>query len=159
VDTLRAPLDPGLSEGARWAGLRPHRKHGKWYPDKRRAFVVPLGTADALGRAIASAVTGQALTPKPAWLATLDANRARMLSKLQDLNAPTVHLDREKSRQARGWGWDQAQCLRTRRGPGARTLRTRCGTEGGNDDAAGAMRSSLEAKNPLAEHGATQFFC
>jgi hypothetical protein len=88
----------------RWRVFHRHRKHGKWYPDKRRAFVVPVATADALAGAIASAATGQAVTAKPPWLATLDANRAKMLTKLQDLNAPPVYLERQQRRMARGWG-------------------------------------------------------
>src|SRR5688572_29371651 len=34
----------------------------------------------------------------------MGANRAGMLAKLQDLNAPPVYLEREKRRQTCGWG-------------------------------------------------------
>jgi hypothetical protein len=94
----------GGRQYVRWRVFHRHRKRRQWYPDKRRAFVVPLGTADALARAIASAATGEALTAKPGWLAKLDDYRMRMLAKLQDLNAPPTFLLREKRRRARGWG-------------------------------------------------------
>jgi hypothetical protein len=81
-----------------------HRKHGTWYPDKRRSFVVPIGCGEALGRAVAAASVGAVQTPTPAWLETLDENRSKLLPKLEDLNSPEHYLKRERHRLARGWG-------------------------------------------------------
>jgi hypothetical protein len=88
----------------RWRVFHRHRKSRKWYPDKRRAFVVPLDGADALARAIAGAASGQSITAKPQWLESIDRYRASLLSKLQYLNAPASYQEREKRRRVRGWG-------------------------------------------------------
>ena len=94
----------GGREFVRWRIFHRHRKHGTWYPDKRRAFVVPLGSAAGLARAIASAAAGQTATPKPSWLAALDESRSQLLAKLQELNAPDKYLKRELHRRARARG-------------------------------------------------------
>src|SRR5215213_11291188 len=77
LDTFIAevPVDPrrsilvylrqhGGRQYVRWRVFHRHRKHGTWYPDKRRAFVVPVGCGDALGRAVAAASAGAVQTPK-----------------------------------------------------------------------------------------------
>jgi hypothetical protein len=117
IDTFIAevPIDPhrsilvylrqhGGRQYVRWRVFHRHRKHAHWYPDKRRAFVVPLGSAAALGHAIIAAVSGEPVTTKPGWLARLDEHRETLLGKLLDLNAPDEYLKREEHRRVRAWG-------------------------------------------------------
>lgn len=94
----------GGREYVRWRVFHKHAKGGNWYPDRRRAFVIPLAIAKALGDAMAAAGTGRAATAKPAWLEQIDHYRASTLFKLLDLNAPQFILERERRRRVRGWG-------------------------------------------------------
>jgi hypothetical protein len=86
----------------RWRVFHQHRKSKGWYPDRRRAFVVPVGVAGALAEAIANAPTGHQRSAKPHWLEYLDTNRRDRLAKLMDLNAPPCVLDAERRRLYRG---------------------------------------------------------
>jgi hypothetical protein len=108
VDSRRSILvclrKHGGRKYVRWRVFHRLRKLGYWYPDKSRAFVVPLSSATALAGAIATAGTGQASSATPAWLAKLDAERAQLLPKLKALNAPPLYVEREKRRRARAWG-------------------------------------------------------
>jgi hypothetical protein len=80
IDTHRSILVYLRQHGGRmyvrWRVFHKHRKHGKWYPHKRRAFVVPLGAADAVGRAIACAAGERPVTANLEWLAKIAAHRA-----------------------------------------------------------------------------------
>lgn len=125
VDTFIAevPVDPqrcilvylrqhGGRQYVRWRVFHKHGQGGNWYPDKRRAFVLSAGIADALARAIASAATGQAVTPKPAWLEAIDAWREHRCRCMADLNAPPTVQEWERRQRLRGWGmgplkWEQ----------------------------------------------------
>jgi hypothetical protein len=116
VDTFIAevPIDPHRSilvylrqhagrQYVRWRVFHRHRKHGKWYPDKRRAFVIPVGIANALAGALASAVTAQPVSPKPAWLQAIDDHCEHRYRCFVELNAPTFLQERERRRRLRGW--------------------------------------------------------
>ncbi|MGH7176763.1 MAG: hypothetical protein ACREJC_05225 [Tepidisphaeraceae bacterium] len=92
----------GGRDFVRWRVFHRHRKFGNWYPDKRRAFVVPLGIAAALADAIAKAETGRQATKQPAWLEHIDMNRRHRLAKLGELNAPSSVLEAERRRLRRG---------------------------------------------------------
>jgi hypothetical protein len=115
IDTFIAevPLDPnrailvymrehGGRRYIRWRVFHRHRKGRNWYPDKRRAFVVPVEGAASLGDAIAKATCGQPITPKPAWLASVDYFRQRRGYCLLELNAPPAVLEAEMRKRLRG---------------------------------------------------------
>lgn len=116
VDTFMAevPLDPrrsvlvylrrhGGREFVRWRVFHRHSVGGNWYPDRRRAFVVPSAAAGALGHAIASASRGNAMGAKPEWLAVIDTGRDHCCRVLKELNAPASLQDRARRDRHRGW--------------------------------------------------------
>lgn len=86
----------------RWRVFHKHRKVRQWYPDRRRWFVVPVGIADALARAIAAAPAGQAIAPQPSWLDAIDKRLAHRLACLVDLNAPPKILEVAIRRRHKG---------------------------------------------------------
>jgi len=88
----------------RWRVFHRHRKGGNWYPDTRRAFVIPLDAGDALASAIAAARRGDTCTAKPEWLAQVDAWRERRHLCLLDLNAPPAVMESERRKRMRGYG-------------------------------------------------------
>jgi len=88
----------------RWRVFHRHRRSGLWYPDKRRAFVVPLAACEALAAAIAAGATGRAVTPEPPWLTALDAGRDYKLRRMDELSAPPKVMDVEIRRRGRAWG-------------------------------------------------------
>jgi hypothetical protein len=115
VDTFIAevPIDPertilvylrqhGGRSFVRWRVFHKHRKHGGWYPDWRRAFIIPTHVADALGAAITGAPGSQQTTPKPHWIEKHESHLRRRLACLQDLNAPELIIDAERRRLRRG---------------------------------------------------------
>lgn len=63
-DTLVYQRKHGGRSYVRWRVFRNHRR-GFWYPDKRRAFVVPECIAETLGAVIAAAVGGKGVTKLP----------------------------------------------------------------------------------------------
>jgi hypothetical protein len=106
IDTHRSILvyhrEHGGRQYIRWRVFHRHRKHGNWYPDKRRAFVVPLGAAKALGHAIQLATAGQPVTAKPQWLKMLDEYRDHRHRCMIELNAPPAVLERERRLTMKG---------------------------------------------------------
>jgi hypothetical protein len=60
-----------------------HRRFKSWYPDKRRAFVVPIANAIALAESIAAAASGLQCTAKPGWLQHVEENRHSRVLKLR----------------------------------------------------------------------------
>ena len=107
MDAHRAILvylrEHGGRQYVRWRVFHRHRKHGRWYPDKRRAFVVPLSSASALASAIASAATRQAVTAKPDWLQAIDEHCEHRYRCFVELNAPAILQEHERRRRLRGW--------------------------------------------------------
>ena len=87
----------GGREYVRWRTWHKHRKLGRWYPDKRRSFIVPLADAGPLAKAILAAVQGKQ-GEMPAWLAWREAQRDRRAGLLETLNAPPDVLARAKRR-------------------------------------------------------------
>lgn len=80
----------------------PGGQRGCWYPDKRRAFVIPVGVAEALAVAIMAGPAGQQITPKPPWLAAIDAYKPQRILKLAELAAPPDVLEPERRRLRKG---------------------------------------------------------
>jgi hypothetical protein len=105
IDSHRSILvylrEHGGRQYVRWRVFHRHRRHGNWYPDKHRSFVVPLAGADGLAGAIAAAGSKQAVTSKPAWLQAIDAYREHRYRCMTDLNAPPRVLDRERRKMLR----------------------------------------------------------
>ena len=105
IDTNRCILvylrEHGGRQFVRWRVFHKHIK-GPWYPDRRRAFVIPAAIADALARVISAAPDGQAVSTQPAWLAAIDAYREHRLACLRDLNAPASVLEPELRRRHKG---------------------------------------------------------
>jgi len=90
----------------RWRVFHRHRRWGTWYPDKRRSFVIPVGSGDAMARAIAAAQLGVTFTAKPEWLAKVDEWREHRYRCLLELNAPARELAQERRGLTRGYGMD-----------------------------------------------------
>lgn len=90
----------------RWRTFHRHRVGGYWYPDRRRAFVVPLEHAAALAEAILAASKGEAVSPVPPWLAAIDARREHVARAFDELGAPERLRTRAWRRCDRGWGMD-----------------------------------------------------
>ena len=76
----------------RWRTWHKHRVKGWWYPDKRRAFVVPVAHADALADAIRAAARGEASDP-PDFIQHRDEVRDYRIDKLRELGAPPDMLE------------------------------------------------------------------
>jgi len=85
----------GGREYVRWRTWHKHHKLGRWYPDKRRSFILPLADAGPLAKAILAAVQGKQ-GEMPEWLAWREAQRDRRAGLLEALNAPPDVLDRAR---------------------------------------------------------------
>ena len=85
----------------RWRVFHRHSK-GNWYPDRRRAFVIPVDVTETLARVVAAAPAGQSITPRPPWLDVIDAYQAHRLACLHDLNAPADVVEHELRKARRG---------------------------------------------------------
>ena len=85
----------GGREYIRWRIWHKHRKLGRWYPDKRRRFIVPLQDAKPLAQAIVAAVEGKQ-GDMPDWLARREAETDRKAGMLEALNAPPDVLGKAK---------------------------------------------------------------
>ena len=105
VDAHRAVLvflrEHGGKRYVRWRMFHKHRQNQYWYPDKRRAFVVPVDAAVALGNAIAAAVGGQPVSTKPEWLQAINDYCEHRYQCLKELNAPPHVIEEGRRKMLR----------------------------------------------------------
>ncbi len=81
-----------------------HKDSGKWYPDPRRRFVVPLSDAEAVGKALIRTAQGRA-DEIPDWLADYEAEHAEAaqvrIDKLEALDAPPDKIEKARKSESR----------------------------------------------------------